>query len=79
MKSPIPVMQSWLAGATNDERLRVAAAAGISVGYLWLIAGGHRKPSEGVAASLHAATEGRVSAFLFFPKLAEIAAAAGSG
>lgn len=74
MKTPIPDMQTWLSSATAVERQRVADESGISVGYLWLIAGGHRKPSEDVAASLHKATEGRVSAFSFFPKLAAIAA-----
>jgi hypothetical protein len=74
MKTPIPDMQSWLSGASSEERERVATAACISVGYLWLIAGGHRKPSEDVATRIHAATSGRVSAFSFFPKLAAIAA-----
>lgn len=74
MKIPIPDMQAWLTKAAPDERQRVADASGISVGYLWLIAGGHRKPSEDVAAKLHKATQGRVSAFSFFPKLAAIAA-----
>jgi len=73
MKTPIPDMQTWLSGASADERQRVANASGISVGYLWLIAGGHRKPSEDVAANLHKATDGRVSAFSFFPKLAALA------
>ena len=74
MKIPIPGMQRWLTKACNDERQRVADEAGISVGYLWLIAGGHRKPSEYVAAKLHKATSGEISAFSFFPRLAEIAA-----
>lgn len=74
MKSPVPDMQAWLSKATPEERKEVAASSGISVGYLWLIAGGHRKPSEDVAANLHRATGGRVSAFSFFPKLAAIAA-----
>lgn len=74
MKTPIPDMQAWLNKATPEERRRVADESGISVGYLWLIAGGHRKPSEDVAVSLHKATEGRISAFSFFPKLAAIAA-----
>ncbi|WP_148049699.1 hypothetical protein [Pseudomonas brassicacearum] len=74
MKTPIPDMQAWLTNACTDERQRVADESGISVGYLWLIAGGHRKPSEDVAAKLHKATSGRVSAFSFFPKLAAIAA-----
>ena len=74
MKSLIPDMQRWLTKARNEERQRVADEAGISVGYLWLIAGGHRKPSEDVATKLHKATAGEVSAFSFFPKLAAIAA-----
>lgn len=72
MKTPVPEMQSWLSTATDDERRRVAQEAGISFGYLWLIAGGHRKPSEDVAVRLHMATEGRVPAFAFFQKLAAI-------
>jgi transcriptional regulator with XRE-family HTH domain len=74
MKNPVPDMQAWLTHASPDERQRVADESGISVGYLWLIAGGHRKPSEDVATNLHKATAGRVSAFSFFPKLAAIAA-----
>ena len=74
MKIPIPDMQRWLTKACNEVRLRVADEAGISIGYLWLIAGGHRKPSEDVATKLHKATSGEVSAFSFFPKLAAIAA-----
>mgnify|MGYP003602618972 CR=1 FL=1 len=74
MKIPIPDMQRWLTKACNEERQRVADEAGISIGYLWLIAGGHRKPSEDVATKLHEATSGEVSAFSFFPKLAAIAA-----
>ena len=74
MKIPIPDMQRWLTKACNEERRRVADEAGISIGYLWLIAGGHRKPSEDVATKLHKATSGEVSAFSFFPKLAAIAA-----
>lgn len=74
MKIPIPDMQRWLTKACNEERQRVADEAGISIGYLWLIAGGHRKPSEDVATKLHKATTGEVSAFSFFPKLAAIAA-----
>ena len=74
MKTPIPDMQQWLTKAPTAERQRVADESGISVGYLWLIAGGHRKPSEDVAANLHRATKGQVSAFSFFPKLAAIAA-----
>jgi hypothetical protein len=77
MKTPVPDMQSWLSTASVSERERVATAAGISMGYLWLIAGGHRKPSEEVATQIHSATSGRVSAFSFFPKLAAIAAKQG--
>lgn len=73
MKTPVPEMQAWLASATPEERKRVADASGISVGYLWLIAGGHRKPSEEVATNLHKATAGKISAFSFFPRLAALA------
>lgn len=73
MKTPIPEMQRWLASATPEERKRVAEASGISVGYLWLIAGGHRRPSEEVATNLDRATSGKISAFSFFPRLAALA------
>lgn len=49
MKTPNPEMQTWLSSASADERQRVVDVSGISVGYLWLIAGGHRKPSKDVA------------------------------
>ncbi|MCK9802118.1 hypothetical protein M1B34_31775 [Pseudomonas sp. MAFF 302030] len=74
MKTPVPDMQSWLARASHAERQRVADESGISIGYLWLIAGGHRKPSERVAEKIHRATSGQVSALSFFPKLAAIVA-----
>lgn len=37
-------MKTWLRQATNDERQALAAKAGYSVGYLYLIAGKHRHP-----------------------------------
>lgn len=72
MTDPNPAMKMWLANAEADERQRVADFASISVGYLWLLAGGHRKPSESVAAAIHQATSGAVPAISFFPMLAEL-------
>lgn len=73
MRTPNSDMKAWLNEASQEERQRVASEAGTSVGYLWLLAGGHRNPSEDLAFRLHQATQGKVSAMSFFPKLAAIA------
>lgn len=49
-------LQDWLGRATFDERERVATAAGTSVGYLWQLAGSHRKASPLLAAELQKAS-----------------------
>lgn len=45
-------MKTYLKQATPDEREVTASAAGTSVGYLYLIAGGHRRPSTDLTKRL---------------------------
>ncbi|MCP1446421.1 transcriptional regulator with XRE-family HTH domain [Pseudomonas sp. GGS8] len=54
-------MQEWLKKATAKERDQVAAEAGTSVGYLYQIAGGHRKPSLELSKKLQAASCGELT------------------
>lgn len=65
-------MQEWLKKATASERDRVAAAAGTSVGYLYQIAGGHRKPSLELSKKLQAATDGDLTMSGLRPDLYEL-------
>lgn len=45
-------MQTLLRSLDKDARERLASSADTSVGYLYLIAGGHRKPSPTLARKL---------------------------
>lgn len=50
-------LQEFLRAATQDERNRVATACGTSVGYLYQLAGGHRRnPSAALAVAIERAT-----------------------
>lgn len=48
-------LKDWMNKASEDERQRMAAAAGTSVGYLWQMSGGHRTPSPRLAAEMEKA------------------------
>lgn len=51
-------LQEFLRAATADEREGVAAEAGTSVGYLYQLAGGHRRnPSAALAVAIQRATQ----------------------
>jgi transcriptional regulator with XRE-family HTH domain len=65
-------MQAWLKKANATERSQVAAKAGTSVGYLYQIAGGHRRPSLELSRKLRNATDGEVSISSLRPDLYEI-------
>ncbi|MNC54527.1 hypothetical protein D3C75_1040130 [compost metagenome] len=65
-------MQAWLKKATATERSRVAAKAGTSVGYLYQIAGGHRRPSLELSKKLRDATDGALAIRALRPDLYEI-------
>lgn len=45
-------MKTFLRQAAEDERERLATAVGSSVGYFYLIAGGHRRPSTDLCKRL---------------------------
>lgn len=45
-------MREFLQVTKAPEREALAQAANTSVGYFWLIAGGHRKPSPGLCRRL---------------------------
>lgn len=54
-------LRTWLNQTPADERGRVAKEASTSVGYLWQLAGGHRKASIELAKALETATGGQVT------------------
>lgn len=68
----ITQMQVWLKKATALERDRVATAAGTSVGYLYQIGGGHRKPSLELSKKLQAAAGGELTMSGLRPDLYEL-------
>lgn len=55
-KHPITPMKLWLAAATLDERERLAQLANTSVGGLYQISSGARKPRPGKAGAIAAAS-----------------------
>lgn len=48
-------MKTFLKNAQPEERGRLAELAGTTVGYLYLIGGGHRRPSSKLCKALTAA------------------------
>lgn len=54
-------MKNYLKNHTKAEREALAARCGTSVEYFWQIAGGHRKPSHGLAIRLEEASGGAVT------------------
>ena len=69
-------LRDWLNSVDSNERERVADAAGTSVGYLWQIAGTHRKASTGLAKAIEVATDGAVTRHDLRPDIWEQGAAA---
>jgi transcriptional regulator with XRE-family HTH domain len=49
-------LRNWLANASTLEQDALAEAAGTSRRHLWQLAGGHRKPSAGLAARIERAS-----------------------
>lgn len=49
-------LADWLRAVKDPERQRVAKAAGTTVEYLYVVAGGHRRPSPKLARKLAEAT-----------------------
>lgn len=54
-------MREFLNAIDQAERERFAKNAQTSVGYLWLLAGDHRRPSPKLARRLHEASGGRMT------------------
>ncbi|NVZ22662.1 transcriptional regulator [Pseudomonas costantinii] len=65
-------MHEWLKTAATSERNRVATLAGTSVGYLYQIAGGHRRASLELSKKLQIATGGDLSMSGLRPDLYEL-------
>ncbi len=71
-------IQSWLKSATDAERIEVAKKAGTSVGYLYQIAGGHRKASLALCKKLQGATSGALTLADIRPDLYQLFVSSGS-
>lgn len=54
-------LADWLREATDSQRAKAAEKAGTSVGYLYLLAGGHRRASTDLAKKLEKATSKKVT------------------
>ena len=65
-------VRDWLNSHTDDERTALAEAACTSVGYLWQLAGGHRKASVELAARLQKGSKGVLTLEGMRPDLHEL-------
>lgn len=65
-------VRDWLNSHTDGERSALAASASTSVGYLWQLAGGHRKASVELAARLNKASKGVLTLEGMRPDLHEL-------
>ncbi|MDZ5602573.1 hypothetical protein SJI00_07285 [Pseudomonas sp. RP23018S] len=54
-------LRDWLAQASIERRLQVAAGASTTIGHLWQLAGGHRKASAELAERLQDASSGEIT------------------
>lgn len=53
-------LKDWMNQNTLEKRMELAAACGTTVGYLYQLSGGHRKPSLRLALSIQKFTDGQV-------------------
>lgn len=65
-------ISEWLNSHCDNERKKLAEAASTSVGYLWQLAGGHRKASLELAVRLNKASKGALTLEGMRPDLVEI-------
>lgn len=65
-------VRDWLNSHTDDERTALADSALTSVGYLWQLAGGHRKASVELAARLNKCSKGALTLEGMRPDLHEL-------
>lgn len=66
-------LREWLAKTPPDRREEVAKKAGTTVGYLWQLAGGHRKAAPEIAERLQEASEGEITIAGLRPDLIPLA------
>ena len=66
-------LREWLANASPERRDEVARNAGTSPGYLWQLAGGHRKPTPEIAERLQEASGGEITIAGLRPDLVPLA------
>lgn len=66
-------LREWLAKTPTPRREEVAEKAGTSVGYLWQLAGGHRKATSELAERLQDATNGEITIAGLRPDLVDLA------
>jgi hypothetical protein len=65
-------VRDWLNSHTDEERTALADSACTSVGYLWQLAGGHRKASVELAARLNKSSKGVLTLEGMRPDLHEL-------
>lgn len=66
-------LREWLAKTPATRREEVAEQAGTSVGYLWQLAGGHRKAASDLAERLQDASRGEITIAGLRPDLVDLA------
>lgn len=66
-------LRDWLAITPADRREAVAEKAGTTVGYLWQLAGGHRKAASELAERLQDASAGEITIAGLRPDLVPLA------
>ncbi|WP_314408877.1 hypothetical protein [Pseudomonas kuykendallii] len=66
-------LREWLANASPERRDEVARKAGTSAGYLWQLAGGHRKPTPEIAERLQESSGGEITIAGLRPDLVSLA------
>ena len=65
-------ISEWLNSHCDSERKQLAESAHTTVGYLWQLAGGHRKASLELASRLSTASKGSLTLEGIRPDLAEL-------
>ncbi len=66
-------LRDWLANASPARRDEVAKKAGTSAGYLWQLAGGHRKATPEISERLQEASDGEITIAGLRPDLVPLA------
>lgn len=72
-------LRDYFNGLSKDERSDFAERAGTSVGYIWVLSGGHRRPSPPLVIRLVIASNGRLSPEGLRPDLESLFGGKGEG